>query len=83
MESFKKQELLSTLTAKKLTTNEFRKQPQFHILPKIHKSNIPGRPVVSSVECHTSKISKFVDRYLKTTLRMTTILHQRHSRFHQ
>ena len=26
---------------------------------------IPGRPVVSSVECHTSKISKFVDHYLQ------------------
>ena len=32
---------------------------------KGHKPNIPGRPVVSSVECHTSKISKFVDHYLQ------------------
>ena len=30
-----------------------------------HKTNIPGRPVVSSVECHTSKIFKFVDHYLQ------------------
>ena len=28
-------------------------------------TNIPGGPVVSSVECHTSKISKFVDHYLQ------------------
>ena len=64
IETFKKQELLSTLTAKTLTTNEVR-TPKFHILPKIHKPSIPGRPVLSSVECHTSKISKFVDHYLK------------------
>ena len=49
---------------KDLTTSDVT-TPQFHILPKIHKLSIPGRPVVSSVECHTSKISKFVDHYLK------------------
>ena len=64
IESFKKQELPSTSTAKILTTNEVR-TPQFHILPKLHKPYIPGRPVISSVECHTSKTSTFVDHYLK------------------
>ena len=64
IESFKKQELLSTSITKKLFTNDVR-TPQFHILPKIHKPNIPGRPVVSSAECHTCKISKFFDHYLK------------------
>ena len=49
---------------KKLTINEII-TPQFHILQKIHEANIPGRPFVSSVECHASKISKFVDHYLK------------------
>ena len=34
-------------------------------LPKIQKPSILGRPVISSVECHTSKISKFADHYLK------------------
>ena len=28
--------------------------PQFHIFPKVHETNIPGRPAVSLVECHTS-----------------------------
>ena len=64
IESFRKQELLSSSTANKLTVDEVR-TPQFHIFPKVHKTNIPGRPVVSSVECHTSKISKFVDQYLQ------------------
>ena len=63
-ESFRKQELLSNSTASKLTVDEVR-SPQFHIFPKVHKTNMPGRPVVSSVECRTSKISKFVDHYLQ------------------
>ena len=41
------------------------KTPEFHCLPKIHKANIPGRPVISSVNCHTSRISEFVDYYLQ------------------
>ena len=41
------------------------KTAQFHIFPKVHKPNAPGRPVVSSVKCDTSKISKFVDHYLQ------------------
>ena len=64
IESFRKQELLSNSTARKLTVDEV-KTPQFHIFLKVHKTNIPGRPVVSSVEFHTSKISKFVDHYLQ------------------
>ena len=42
------------------------KTPEFHRLPKIHKANIPGRPVISSVNCHTSRISEFLDYYLET-----------------
>ena len=41
------------------------KTPEFHLLPKIHKANNPGRPVISSVNCHTSRISEFVDYYLQ------------------
>ena len=32
---------------------------------KYTKKDIPGRPVVSSIDCHTSKLSKFVDHYLQ------------------
>ena len=35
------------------------------MIPKIHKANNPGRPVISSVNCHTSRISEFVDYYLQ------------------
>ena len=37
----------------------------FHLLPEIHKTNNPGRPVTSSVNCHTSRISEFLDYYLQ------------------
>ena len=39
--------------------------PQFYLLPKIHKKNNPGRPVISSINCHTSRISEFVDHHLQ------------------
>ena len=35
------------------------------MLPKIHKDGNPGRPVISSVICHTTKISQYVDRYVQ------------------
>ena len=41
------------------------KTPRLYMLPKIHKEENPGRPVVSSVNCHTSKISKFVDYHIQ------------------
>ena len=33
--------------------------------PKIHKGGNPGRPVISSVNCHTTKISQYVDHHLQ------------------
>ena len=39
--------------------------PRFYLLPKIRKEGNPGRPVVSSVNSHTSKISKFVDHHIQ------------------
>ena len=38
---------------------------QFYISPKIDKKWNPGRPVVSSLNCHTAKISKYVDYHLQ------------------
>ena len=31
----------------------------------MHKLNNPGRPVISSINCHTANISKFVDYHLQ------------------
>ena len=37
--------------------------PRSHIQPKIDQN--PGRPVISSLNCHTSKISEYVDYHLQ------------------
>ena len=38
---------------------------RFYLLPKIHKKNSPGRPVISGCNTPTEKISAFVDHQLK------------------
>ena len=39
--------------------------PIFYMLPKIHKPNNPGRPVISSVNGHTEKLSAYMDEFLR------------------
>ena len=56
--------LLTTKTASSLLEEKI-KTPEFYLFPKIHKPNNPGRPVISSVNCPTSRISEFVDYYLQ------------------
>ena len=41
------------------------KTPQFKMLSKVHKEKKPGRPVVSSIDCHTTKISKYINYQLQ------------------
>ena len=36
------------------------------MFPKVHKEVNPGRPVVSSIDCHTTKISKDTDHQLQS-----------------
>ena len=57
---FKTEKLLKEKTAdsSKVSNPE---TPKLYIQLKNHKKNNPGRPVVSSVNCHTSSISKYVD----------------------
>ena len=35
------------------------------MFPKVHKEGSPGRPVVSSIICHTIRISKHIDHQLQ------------------
>ena len=35
------------------------KSPNFYLKPKLNKEGIPGRPVITSVNCHMSKIGVF------------------------
>ena len=63
IDCFKKEKLITDKTADGLKTSDPR-TPRFYIFPKIHKSGSPGCPVVSSVDCHTTNISKYIDYQL-------------------
>ena len=60
----KSSHLLNEKIANDLLSSE-AKTPQFKMLPKVHKEGNPGRPVVSSIDCHTTKISKYIDNQLQ------------------
>ena len=64
IDNMKHRGALDEKTAKKLKTDN-PKTPRLYFLPKIHKPNNPGRPVVSSIGCHTEKISHYVDHHLQ------------------
>ena len=40
-------------------------EARFYMLPKIHKKSVSGRPICSSVNHPTSRISKLVDEHIK------------------
>ena len=61
---FKKENLLSKKLADGLKSVNL-KRPNFYTSPKIQKENNPGRPVINSINCHTSEISRFVDHHLQ------------------
>ena len=63
--------LIDEKTAKGLKVSNPR-TPRFYLLPKVHKPNNPGRPVVSSINCHTENISQFVDHHLQPLTKKLT-----------
>ena len=44
---------------------ESPKSPHFYLKSKLHQEGIPGRSVISSGNCHSSKISKYVDYHFQ------------------
>ena len=60
IDRFKQELLVLKETAETLKIKD-SKIPKFHMLPRIHKINYPERLVVSSIGCHSTNISKFVD----------------------
>ena len=42
--------------------------PTLYLLPKIHKADIPGRPIISGCDGPTVKLSKFADYFLKPSV---------------
>ena len=59
IQRFKNEKLLPEKIADGLKITNPKTQ-KFYISPKIHKYNNPGRPVINSIECHTSEILRFV-----------------------
>ena len=59
IQRFKNEKLLPEKIADGLKITNPKTQ-KFYISPKIHKHNNPGRPVINSIECHTSEILRFV-----------------------
>ena len=68
IERFKNKELLPKKTADRLKVSN-PKTPKFYISLKIHKPNSPGRPVINSIEYHTSEISGIVDHRLQPVVK--------------
>ena len=62
--NLKNENLLTSKTEKSLLEEKIQTL-EFHFLPKINKANIPGRPIISCVNCHTGRISEFLDYYLQ------------------
>ena len=66
--NLKNENLFTSKTANYLLEEKI-KTSMFHLLPKIHKANNPGRPEISSVNCHISRISEFVDYFLQPEIK--------------
>ena len=62
LDQFKNENLLSKKTAEGLKVIN-PKTPKFYIKPKTQKENNPGRPVINSINCYTSEISRFADHH--------------------
>ena len=55
------------------------KEARFYLLPKVHKKDIPGRPICSSINQPTSHISKVIDEHIKKYVPKTKIICQVHT----
>ena len=60
--------LLSENTAKFITPTTNQRIPLFYILPKIHKKDIPGRPIVSAINSVTENMSEFLNLCIQPLL---------------
>ena len=52
-----------------LSPNNRPRTPIFHMLPKIHKRNNPGRPIILGCDSPSGNLSVFLDHYLKPIVR--------------
>ena len=50
------------------TSSDEAKPGRFYLLPEVHKTGAPARPVVSGCECPTERLSELVDHHLQPFL---------------
>ena len=58
-----------TSKARNFLSEEKIQTPEFQLLPKVDKANNSRRPVIGSINCHTSRILEFVDYYLQSEVK--------------
>ena len=66
---FKARELYYYTTHRFLTIENQARTPQLYLLPKIHKQDNPGRPIISGCGGPTVKLSQYADHLLKPLLK--------------
>ena len=64
-----KTNIIDNTTYKFLTTDTHARTPHLYLLPKIHKADIPCRPIISSCGGPTVKLSQYADHLLKPLLK--------------
>ena len=60
-----KSKIIDNTKYKFLTTDTRARTPHLYLLPKIHKQDIPGRPIISGFGGPTARLSQFADHLLK------------------
>ena len=68
LKRFQKENLISKIIVEGQKI-ESPKSPHFYLKPKLHIEGVPGRSVISSIFCHTSEISEYVDYHLQPIVR--------------
>ncbi len=63
-----KSNIIDNTTHKFLTSDSHARTPHLYLLPKIHKQDIPGRPIISGCGGTTVKLSQYADHLLKPLL---------------
>ena len=77
IERFKNEKLVPKKTAGGLKVSN-PKTPKFYISPKLHKLNNLRRPVINSIECYISEISRLVDQHLQPGDKTNSFIHERY-----
>ena len=62
-------DIIDNTTHKFLTIDNQARTPQLYLLPKIHKQDNPGRPIISGCGGPTVKLSQYADHLLKPLLK--------------